>query len=198
MYASMASVIVAAIGLIGTVAVKLLDRPATTGTPGTRARGRRSPRMGILLYVFAGMLVGGGAVAAVPRFTARQATQLRITSPREGARVEMQETIRGTSRNLPAGDSVWLVIFIPDAGRYYPQDRPADVQAGGGWNSPAHLGLGDDGGRRFEVLAVAADAPTRAAFGRYLAESARGRSWPGIERLPATAREFDRVAVIRR
>ncbi|HEX8906224.1 MAG TPA: hypothetical protein VF771_15350 [Longimicrobiaceae bacterium] len=153
--------------------------------------------MGILLYVFAGMLVGGAAVAAVSRAKPNGEPELRITYPKEGGSAAAQEMIRGTSHHLPSGDSIWVVLYIPSASRYYPQDHPADVQAGGGWNSIAQLGGPRDAGHPFEVLAVAADAATRAAFRQYLADGARRQSWDGVERLPATAREYDRVAVTR-
>jgi hypothetical protein len=201
-FAQLTPVVVAVIGLVGSVTVKVVEhslaRAEAPDALGRRRRRARSPRAGILFYVCLGMLVGGGAVAAIPRVARRPgAPELRITRPAEGAKVGIDEMIRGTSRNLPPGDSVWAVVFVPSAGRYYPQDRAADVQAGGGWNVPVHLGVAGDAGRRFEVLAIAADPATRAAFRAYDAESARRRSWPGIERLPATAREFDRVAVTR-
>ncbi|HEX6750194.1 MAG TPA: hypothetical protein VF092_23070 [Longimicrobium sp.] len=196
--AEVTPIAVAVIGLIGTVAVKLLDRPRPAGADGTRERGRRSPRAGIVFYLFMGMLVGGAAVAAVSRITRPAATpEVRITSPANGGSAGMQETIRGTSRHLPRGDSIWVVLYIPSTARYYPQDRPADVQAGGGWNALAQLGGAQDAGRRFEVLAVAADAAARAEFHGYIDEGARRQSWDGLVRLPAGAREYDRVAVTR-
>ncbi|HSU16979.1 hypothetical protein [Longimicrobium sp.] len=199
--AQLTPVMVAVIGLAGSVTVKVVEhRLARAEAPdalGRRRRTAKSPRAGILFYICLGMLVGGVAGAALPRLIRRTAPELRITHPADGGRAAIQETIRGTSRNLPPGDSVWVVVYIPSTARYYPQDRPADVQAGGGWNALARLGVEQDAGRRFEVLAVAADAATRAAFAAYLAEGARRRSWPGLERLPATAREHDRVAVTR-
>ena len=195
--AQLTPVVVAIIGLIGTVTVKLLDRSAAANADGSRRRGRRSPRAGIIFNVFVGMLVGGGAVAAIPRMTRRATPEVRITYPAANAGGAMQETVRGASRALPPGDSVWVVIYIPSTARYYPQDHPADVQAGGGWNAPAQLGGARDAGRRFEILAVAADAAARAEFHAYLDEGARRQSWDGLVRLPAGAREYDRVAVTR-
>ncbi len=197
--AEITPIVVAIIGLIGTVVVKVLDHRLAHAEPpavGGRPK-RRSQRAGVIFYVFLGMLVGGAAVAAVPRITRRATPEVRITSPSNGGSASMQETIRGTSRALPRGDSIWVVLYIPSTARYYPQDRPADVQAGGGWNALAQLGGAQDAGRRFEVLAVAADAAARAEFHAYLDEGARRQSWEGLVRLPAGAREYDRVAVTR-
>ena len=193
-------VIVAVIGAVSAYVLKRMDRPRPD-RPGGRARPRR--RAGILFYLALAMVAGGVAGYAVPRMMrwasppGPSAPALRITAPSTGSRVEMVETIRGTSRGLPAGDSIWVVVYIPSKARFYPQDHAADVQVGGGWNGVARIGVQGDAGLRFEVLAVDADAATRAAFHAYLDAGARIGSWPGMDRLPPQAREYDRVAVTR-
>lgn len=125
-------------------------------------------------------------------------TKVVITYPVNLARVEQSETVRGTVERLPAGQVIWVVIFVQEVGRYYPQNRPADIEAGGKWSSLVYLGQPNDSGKRFDVIAVVANAEAQNAFNAYLADARDRGDWPGLETIPAGAMIYDRVTVTRK
>lgn len=120
-----------------------------------------------------------------------------ITYPANQARVDQIETVRGTVQGLPAGQVIWVVIFPQEVGRYYPQNWPADLEAGGEWSSITYIGVPSDTGKRFDVLVVLADAEAQNAFNAYLADARDRADWPGLEALPSGAVIYDRITVTR-
>jgi len=125
-------------------------------------------------------------------------TSVAIVYPANLARVDQAETVRGTVQALPAGQVIWVVVFAQEVGRYYPQNRPADVEAGGKWSSLAYIGMPADTGKKFDILAVVANAEAQDAFGVYLADARDRSDWAGLEALPAGAVIHDRIAVTRK
>ncbi len=126
------------------------------------------------------------------------ATKVAITYPVNLARVEQSETLRGTVEGLPPGQVIWVVIFVQDVGRYYPQNRPADIEAGGKWSSLVYIGQPNDSGKRFDIIAVVANGEAQNAFNVYLADARDRSDWPGLEALPAGATIHDRITVTRK
>lgn len=123
---------------------------------------------------------------------------VRITYPSDGAHVEIREMIRGTSQNIPKGQVIWIVVYPQAAGRYYPQNDPADVQANGDWSSLAFIGIEEDVGRKFDIVAVLANKDAQDAFNAYLAQAKDKKTWPGLEELPNGAVIYDRITVTRK
>ena len=78
---------------------------------------------------------GGNVNQPPPSPTAPPVTEVKITRPADGDAVGMSEVVRGTSQNVPAGQKIWVAVFVQKVSRYYPQDRPADVQTSGNWDS---------------------------------------------------------------
>jgi hypothetical protein len=111
-------------------------------------------------------------------------TDVSITYPINQGRVDQTETVRGTIRELPDGQAVWVIVFAQDVGRYYPQNRPADIEAGNKWSSISYLGIAGDTGKRFDVLVVLANAEAQDAFNSYLADARDKSDWPGLEAIP--------------
>jgi hypothetical protein len=125
--------------------------------------------------------------------------EVRITEPTAGNTVEMREVVKGASRKIPAGRVIWVVIYSQAVGRYYyPQDNPADVQANGGWASPGYIGIYQDTGKKFDVIAMLANKETQDEIKAYLAKARENHLWPGLERIPGSAVIYDRVTVVRK
>jgi len=125
-------------------------------------------------------------------------TDVSITYPINQARVDHTETVRGTSQELPAGQVIWVVVFAQKVGRYYPQNRPADIEAGDNWSSIVYIGIPDDTGNRFDIIAVVASTEAQDAFNAYLADAGDQSDWPGLEALPEGAVIYDRITVTRK
>lgn len=125
-------------------------------------------------------------------------TEVTITYPTNLARVDQTEVVLGTFQGLPEGKTIWIVIFIPEVGRYYPQNRPVDLEAGNKWSSLAYIGVPSDTGKRFDILAVVVDTGAQNAFNAYLADARDRSDWAGMEALPEGAIIYDRITVTRK
>lgn len=130
----------------------------------------------------------------------KHGTDVKITSPPDGGAVAQADIVRGTSRNVPAGEKIWVVLFIPRVARYYPQDNPAVVQPDGNWNSPAYFGLRttDDSGVRFEVYAVTVNGAGQTAFQNYLKDASDKNDFAGLKQLPEGVTQQHSVTVTRK
>lgn len=124
--------------------------------------------------------------------------EIKITYPYEGATVEIKVMTGGISQGIPEGQVIWIVVYPHVVGRYYPQNNPADVQADGDWSSLIHIGVEEDIGRKFDIIAVLANKEAQDAFNDYLVESEREQDYPGLESLPDGAVIYDRVTVTRK
>lgn len=125
-------------------------------------------------------------------------TEVEITYPYDGATVEIREMVRGTSQKIPEGPAIWIVVYPHVAGRYYPQNDTADVQANGDWTSLTYIGIEEDVNRKFNIIAVLADKRAQDAFNAYLTQAKDKKTWPGLERLPEGATIYDRITVTRK
>jgi hypothetical protein len=203
-FADIAQIIVALITTIGAIVSAVIgggvrgkELPAGhTTQPPPSSSGRQGWWWGMWLSIGVGLINAAllGWRWLPPLFSG----EVVITYPADQARVDQVEIVRGTAQRLPPGQVVWVVVFVPEVGRYYPQDRPADLQADNEWSSTAHIGIPSDTGRRFDVLAVLANAEVQTAFNAYLAEAEERGEWAGLEALPAGVVIYDRVTVIRR
>lgn len=125
-------------------------------------------------------------------------TKVEITYPYDGATVEIREMVRGTSQKIPEGQTIWIVVYPHVAGRYYPQNDPADVQANGDWTSLTFIGVEEDVGGKFDIIAVLADKRAQDTFYAYLTQAKDKKTWPGLKRLPEGATIYDRITVTRK
>lgn len=126
-------------------------------------------------------------------------TEIKITYPAAGGTVEQAgEVVRGTGRNVPPGQKIWVVVFVHEVGRYYPQNNPAQVNGDGTWVSPTTFGVAKDKGDKFDALAVTVDAKGEAAFRDYLKTARDRNDYAGFEQLPEGALTRDTVTVTRK
>lgn len=123
---------------------------------------------------------------------------LKITEPIEGALVDPIQMVRGSSRGVPAGQAIWVFVFVQKVNRYYPQNQPADLQANGGWSSMTSIGIASDLGLKFDLIAVLADDEGRSAINNYLTNAKNRNDYPGVEQLPTGVTVYDRISVTRK
>lgn len=107
--------------------------------------------------------------------------------------VKIREMARGTSQNIPKGQVIYIIVYPHIAGRYYPQDNPVDIQVNGEWITLAFIGIEEDTGDKFDIIAVLADEMAQDAFNVYFTQS----TWGGFENLPKGALIYCRVTVTR-
>jgi len=127
------------------------------------------------------------------------AIEVKITEPADGAPVEQVTTVRGTSRNVPPDRKIWVVVFLPKFGRYYPHNAPADVQSDGQWFSLCYIGQPNakDAGLNAQIIAVLADSSVQTTFENYLRTARDRQDYPGLESIPPGA-SYDRKNVVRK
>ena len=124
--------------------------------------------------------------------------EVEITYPYNGATVEIGERVLGTSQKFPERQAIWIVVNPHVAGRYYPQNVPADVQANGDWTSFTYIGIEEEVNRKFYIIAVLADKRAQDAFNAYLIQAKDTGIWSGLERLPEGATIYDSITVTRK
>jgi hypothetical protein len=129
------------------------------------------------------------------------ATEVEITSPADGDTVSMiGEDIEGTSKDIPEGYELWIMVYPDGVNRFYPQDKrdlPLIPMANGDWTAEAIIGSDPDHGLEFKLYAVLANETANTEILDYLDRSREAGSWDGLEQLPDGAEIYDYVTVIR-
>lgn len=128
-------------------------------------------------------------------------TEVKITNPSNGATVSQSIDVEGTSKDIPAGASLWIMVYPHGVNRCYPQDNrdfPIVVMANGDWSTRAVIGSDIDSGLEFKIFAVLADENANKAIIDYLDKCKANGSWPGMEKLPDGAMPYDKVSVTRK
>lgn len=129
------------------------------------------------------------------------AVEVKITNPQNGATIPQASIdVEGTSKEIPAGQTLWIMVYPHGVNRYYPQDQrdlPIVMMANGGWSGQAIVGSDSDSGLEFKLFAVLADENANTAIIDYLDECKANGSWPGMETLPEGAMPYDKVSVTR-
>lgn len=120
-------------------------------------------------------------------------TKITITSPLNTAQI--RERIEGIARNIPEGQELWIVIYPHIACSYYPIGK-AHIQDEK-WSLPAQFGESKDVGTDFDVIAVLADSKAQEEINAYFETCEMTMEWPGMDKIPDSAEEYDRVTVTR-
>jgi len=107
-----------------------------------------------------------------------------ITYPKNGATVNREQQVRGTSENVPEGSTVWIVIYVVN--RYYPQPD-FRIDNTGSWTCNALIGIENNYGKDFDVIALVADKNAH----NELVNNGE------LTSLPIGAKEYDRITVTR-
>lgn len=130
------------------------------------------------------------------------ATNVKITNPQNGATIPQASIdIEGTSKEILAGQALWIMVYPHGVNRYYPQDKrdlPIVMMANGDWSTQAIVGSNMDNGIEFKIFAVLADEKANKAIIDYLDASRASGSWDGLVQLPDGATIYDKVSVTRK
>ena len=208
-FADFVHIIVALIGLVGVIYSKRVaasndaqgnaatsEKRASRARPAKQKSSNRTPA--IIAWFSIVLLLGNFGVLGWRILSRDAGADLKIVSPAGGDSVGLPEVVRGTSRRIPQEQSIWLVVYSHAVNRYYPQNDPADVQQNGNWASICYLGLDQDAGKKFDIIATLSNSAVRKEFRSYLDTAKEKQSWPGLERLPESTVIYDRVTVVRK
>ena len=124
--------------------------------------------------------------------------EIEITYPHDNDTVEISETVEGTSQNIPEGQVIWIVVYPHPVDRYYPYNDPADIQVNGEWASLVVIGVEEDAGMKFDIIAVLADESAQDTFDAYLKQAEATNNWSGLDAIPSGAVIYGRVTVTRK
>lgn len=105
------------------------------------------------------------------------------------------ENITGTAKNIPERHELWILVYAYPAHKYYPISK-ADVQDGE-WSVPVYIGINDNVGYKFDIMAVLADQEARAKLASYVIKCKQNNDWPGLYRIPDGVQVYDKIIVVR-
>lgn len=151
-------------------------------------------KFGVIIVVITILLSLLGGYAVFAGFP----SSVNIDYPTDDQRVDIVETVRGKSENIPKDEVIWIVVYVEKISRYYPMLAPAIMQRTGEWISTTTLGGAEDINDKFIIIAVLADQTAQAGFNTYNTISKNNEYYPGMETLPAGATIVDSVTVVRK
>ena len=96
--------------------------------------------------------------------TRASASPAEITFPINNDYLDENMIVRGKSRNIADGISLWIIVFAHKNKRYYLQKQPADIATDGDWSAPATYGTGYDAGKKFDTILVGINATKKEIF----------------------------------
>ncbi len=148
-------------------------------------------RKRVIVVGLTALVLGGSGYLALRS----RGTRIEIADPSSASRVDPIEIVSGTSRSIPAGNEIVVVVYSHADGHYYPNDQAALIDATGAWESPNTIvGAREDGGQLFDIIAALVNVDGRRALAVYYPIPERA----GLETLPDGVTVFDRVEVLRR
>jgi CHAT domain/TIR domain len=119
-----------------------------------------------------------------------------FSSPRNGSKVDLNESVSGTVADLPPNDEAWIVVLPTVEGAYWPQwNLPKGHTGNFQASTPVRFGgEGTPSGTQYDLLLVRAPPRASEQFRRFRGE----RATEGMGKLPSGAKELTRVTVTRR
>ena len=140
------------------------------------------------------------SLSTTPSATATTSPGRVAVGLRDGDTVGRHTVVTGTCASDVTGD-IWVLVR-PDNGLYYPQSTDAcagehTTRLHGRWQVPAVFGEAGDGGARFEVVVVTADAKASAFLADTVSQWCRQQDYPGLASLPGGAAVVSRTSVVR-
>ncbi len=110
--------------------------------------------------------------------------------------VDIKEDMSGIAKNIPEGDEIWIFVHPHTVNKYYPERSSAVIQ-NGEWSLSVGIGSENDAGKEFDIIVVLADTNAQEEINTYFAECEKTGEWPGMDNIPDSAKEYDRIAVTR-
>jgi hypothetical protein len=143
--------------------------------------------VGILVLVLDLGWLGGYWLAEVKR-------PMHITAPFNDQAVNLRQQVLGTSREIPAGQTLWVFVAPHRTPIYSPQQSPAIIQPDGAWSSLTFVGSAGDKGKVFDIVLALVDQQGQQAIHNYLAANSQN----GLDGLPPGATIVDKLTVWRK
>ncbi len=121
-----------------------------------------------------------------------------ITFPKEGASVSRMAQFSGVYSNTYNEQDLWLVVQPVLSPTYHPQ-RSKIPKSNNNWKAVAYVGESEKHniGEEFIVHLVSATTSASSKFKEYLVESAKRKSWVGLEDLPNGAIALYSISITR-
>ena len=152
-------VIVALISLVGSVITALIGLIGKGEDQKVRVKKKITKKR---LIAMIGIIVVTFLIATFFVLQPSDVPSVSISSPSNGAQVNLNQQVTGISTHIPAGDKIWIVIH--EGQLYYPMANPAAVDANGDWTYTANIGAVNDYGKSFQIIAVLADQNAQNLF----------------------------------
>jgi hypothetical protein len=121
-------------------------------------------------------------------------TSITITSPANNAPVNMYEWVSGTSQNIPTGRYLWIIVRVD--GKYFAHEV-LTINANGNWGQDTQIGQVNEGGKRFDVIAVLADSFAHVILRDWRDKQNTTQQYD-LTSLPAGTTQYDTISVTRR
>ncbi len=121
----------------------------------------------------------------------------KITYPLDGSTIGRNVTVQGTSQNLPGEQVIWVIVYVHSVNLYYPMSECAVTQTNGNWECFTTLGIQNDTGTKFDIIAVFANQTAQQTISNYLIEAKNRQSYPGLEGLPLGTSVQDKITITR-
>ena len=123
-----------------------------------------------------------------------------IIAPREGASVPHMAQLSGVYSESYKNHELWIVVQPVQSPAYHPQTSKIPKQSNNKWKAVAYVGRSakHNIGEEFIIHLVSATTSASSNFNAYLIESAKRKSWVGLDLLPNGATVIDSVSVIRK
>jgi hypothetical protein len=126
------------------------------------------------------------------------ADQVTIDAPSDNATVPIPVTVKGTYKNLPSGQKIYVLVFPTDTGRFYPQRTSVKEEPDSTWSCDVLIGLERDAGRVFFLYAVLADKEAQNRLNMYISQDKEVGDSPGLKEVPKGAQICSFVRVFRK
>ena len=101
--------------------------------------------------------------------------------------IKIEEVIKGTAKNIPKGQKIWIIIYSHSTYKYYPINE-VNIQ-NDKWSVPVVIGTKSNTGEKFDIIAVLADQKAQ--------EKLNASINTGILELPNSIKECNKITVTR-
>lgn len=143
----------------------------------------------------------GKTISISPTLTPKEKSttpQIHITYPLNGSTVQSSENVKGTVENLPDGYTILLFAYPQIDGKYYPEMNNGQTVyiENGTWSEITYIGLEDNSGEYFDIVATLADQKAQEDVKNYFIKANKTQKW-GMPSLPASINVYDKITVKR-
>jgi hypothetical protein len=150
--------------------------------------------LGLLTLSFVILILASAALIAT---LGERNPNVYITDPSEMDTVPQHTLVRGTYRNIPDGEQIWVLVSPHADGVYYPQSEVVRLSDHQEWSARAVIGGAQDAGGVYNVIAVLASAEASAVLKEHMTQPDSDTLGPVLASLPAGVRIYEQYTVVR-